>query len=282
MSEAAPRHITLCADDYGISPGVNRGIRDLIERRRINATSVMMVGPAIGRDEASALLKSSDGTACGIGLHVTLTAPFAPLTMHFRPLDGDVFFPLGRLLRSAMMRQIDAEFVYSEVLAQLAMFQERFDRLPSHVDGHQHVQLFPQIREGFVRAVKEIAPQALVRQCGRNTSVARRLANPKALLLDGLSAGFRKRCDREQLRYNPAFSGAYDFTRGGDFAVLMRDFLGQLPDSGLAMCHPGVVDDLLTTLDPLTDQRERELEFLGSDAFAALLRDVNVSLDGTT
>ena len=48
MSAAAPpRRIWLCADDYGISPGVNRAIRDLIERGRLNATSVMMVGPAL-------------------------------------------------------------------------------------------------------------------------------------------------------------------------------------------------------------------------------------------
>ncbi len=56
MNDAAPpRRIWLCADDYGLSPGVNRAIRDLIERGRLNATSVMVVGPAIGRDEVSAL-----------------------------------------------------------------------------------------------------------------------------------------------------------------------------------------------------------------------------------
>lgn len=47
MSKPDQRRIWLVADDYGISPGVNRAIRDLIERGRINATSVMMVGPAI-------------------------------------------------------------------------------------------------------------------------------------------------------------------------------------------------------------------------------------------
>ena len=53
--DAPPRQIWLCADDYGLSPGVNRAIRDLIERGRLNATSAMMVGPAIGRDEVDAL-----------------------------------------------------------------------------------------------------------------------------------------------------------------------------------------------------------------------------------
>ena len=40
------RRLILCADDYGISPGVNRAIRELIARGRLNATSVMVVGPA--------------------------------------------------------------------------------------------------------------------------------------------------------------------------------------------------------------------------------------------
>jgi len=75
MTDAAPpRRIWLCADDYGLSPGVNRAIRDLIERGRLNATSVMVVGPSIGRDEVDALRTAAANSArCGIGLHVTLT-----------------------------------------------------------------------------------------------------------------------------------------------------------------------------------------------------------------
>lgn len=83
MSAAASlRRIWLCADDYGISPGVNRAIRDLIERGRLNATSVMVVGPAIERSEVEALQASVKASRrCAIGLHVTLSAPFRPLTM---------------------------------------------------------------------------------------------------------------------------------------------------------------------------------------------------------
>ena len=79
MNDAAPlRRIWLCADDYGLSPGVNRAIRDLIERGRLNATSVMVVGPAIGRDEVNALqAAAANSPRCSIGLHVTLTAPSA-------------------------------------------------------------------------------------------------------------------------------------------------------------------------------------------------------------
>ena len=50
------RRIWLCADDYGLSPGVNAAIRDLLERGRINATSVMTVTPAFTREEISSLV----------------------------------------------------------------------------------------------------------------------------------------------------------------------------------------------------------------------------------
>ena len=34
----------LCADDYGLAPGVGRAIRNLIERGRLSATSCMTAG----------------------------------------------------------------------------------------------------------------------------------------------------------------------------------------------------------------------------------------------
>src|SRR5450432_1541437 len=230
MNGAAPlRRIWLCADDYGLSPGVNRAIRDLIERGRLNATSAMVVGPAIGRDEVSLLQAAvADSPRCAIGLHVTLTAPFRPLTMHFQPLDGGMFLSFPKLLRAGLLRRLDPEIIHAELMVQLAAFNELFGRAPDFVDGHQHVQLFPQVRDGFLTAVKQAAPDAWVRQGGRHQPLARRLAAPKALVLDALSAQFRKRAAHAELTFNPAFAGAYDFSRQPDFSVLMRQFLDGL------------------------------------------------------
>jgi predicted glycoside hydrolase/deacetylase ChbG (UPF0249 family) len=276
--EPAPRRIWLCADDYGLSPGVNRAIRDLIARGRLNATSAMVVGPALGRDEIEALREAvAKNPRCAIGLHVTLTAPFHPLTMHFRPLEGGLFLPFAKLLRAGLMRRLDPEIIRAEVSAQLAAFAEKFGRTPDFVDGHQHVQLFPQVRDGFLAAV-QAAPNAWVRQGGRAQPLTQRLRSPKALLLDILSVQFRHSAARASIGFNPAFAGAYDFSRASDFAGLMQQFLDGLPDGGLVMCHPGFVDDTLRRLDPLTDQREREHGYLASDAFPRLLAANNVTL----
>jgi hypothetical protein len=276
---AAPRRIWLCADDYGISPGVNRGIRELIGCGRLNATSVMVVGPAIGRDEAE-LLKTAVAKSprCAIGLHATLTAPFRPLTMHFKPVFGGLFLPFPKLLRAGLLRRLDPEIIRAELLEQLHAFSDLFGRPPDYVDGHQHAQLFPQARDAFLAAVKQAAPNAWVRQCGRDLPLAQRLAAPKAMLLDVLSSTFRKRAARAGIACNPGFAGAYDFTQAPEFGVLMAEFLNGLPDGGLVMCHPGFVDDVLAGLDPLTTQREREYAYLKGEPFAALLEANRVTL----
>jgi predicted glycoside hydrolase/deacetylase ChbG (UPF0249 family) len=280
MSDAAPpRRIWLCADDYGLSPGVNRAIRDLIERGRLNATSVMVVGPSIGRDEVGALrTAAANSRRCAIGLHVTLTAPFRPLTMHFQPLEGGMFLAFPKLLRAGLLWRLDPEIIRAELMVQFAAFNEAFGRPPDFVDGHQHAQLFPQVRDAFLAAVKEAAPTAWVRQGGRNQPLGRRLGAPKALFLDILSAQFRRRAGRAGIAFNPGFAGAYDFTRQSDYGTLMRQFLDGLPENGLIMCHPGFVDEILVSLDPLTAQREHEHAFLGGEQFPRLLAANKVTL----
>ena len=280
MSDAARRApIWLCADDYGISAGVNRAICDLIARGRLNATSVMVVGPAVGRDGISALQGAAEASPrCAIGLHATLTAPFRPLSMHFRPLDGGMFLPFPKLLRAGLLRQLDPEIIHAELKLQLATFAGMFGRVPDFVDGHQHVQLYPAVRDAFLGAVKELAPKAWVRQAGRTMPLLQRLAAPKALLLDVLSAEFRARAARVGLAVNPAFAGAYDFSRKSDFGALMRGFLDRLPAQGVVMCHPGFVDEQLLSLDPFTYQREHEHAYLAGEVFPALLAEKQVTL----
>src|SRR5258708_2929150 len=279
MNDAAPRRIWLCADDYGLSPGVNRAIRDLIERGRLNATSVMVVGPSIGRDEVSALRSAAaNSPRCAIGLHVTLTAPFRPLTMHFQPLDGGMFPTFPKLLRAGLLRRLDPEIIHAELMVQLAAFNEMFGRAPDFVDGHQHVQLFPGVRDAFLTAVKEAAANAWVRQGGRNQPLVRRLGAPKAMVLDVLSTQFRRRAAQAGIAFNPGFAGAYDFTKRPDFGALMPQFLEGLPDGGLIMCHPGFVDETLVSLDPLTTHREQEYAFLAGEHFPPLLAANKVTL----
>ncbi|MGA7580068.1 MAG: ChbG/HpnK family deacetylase, partial [Pseudolabrys sp.] len=116
----AHRHIWLCADDYGISPGVSAAIRELIARERINATSVMVTSPHFNGEQAGALDTLNSGKKrTAIGLHVTLTAPFSPLSANFAPLRKGRFLSLNDILRAAIARRLHAEVLVIEIAAQL-------------------------------------------------------------------------------------------------------------------------------------------------------------------
>jgi hypothetical protein len=265
----APRRIWLCADDYGIAPGVNRAIRDLMARGRINATSVMVVAPSCRRAETDALA-AAQAPAAAIGLHLTLTAPFVPLSKGYGPTDGGRFLTLPATMRAAFFRRLDRGALAAEVAEQLRAFADAFGRPPDFIDGHQHVQLFPQARDAVLQVAKALAPGAWLRQCGRASGLAG-WRNRKALVLDVLSAAFRRRARRLGLLTNPAFAGAYDFSTSTDFAALFAGFLHRLPAGGVVMCHPGFVDAELERLDPLTTPREREYAFLAGEECPRML-----------
>jgi predicted glycoside hydrolase/deacetylase ChbG (UPF0249 family) len=270
------RRIWLVADDYGISPAVSGAIRDLAAGGRLSGTSVMVVTPSFDRAMAASLAAIQyAGSQVAIGLHVTLTAPFRPLTSGFAPTRDGAFLRLPRLMAHAFLRRLDGARIAAEIAAQFEAFRAAFDRPPDFVDGHQHVHLLPVIRDALLAVTKDAAPAAWVRQCGSITSS---LSDPKGLLLDRLSRRFRARAEALGLRTNPAFAGTYTFDGDAQFAALFPRFLDGLPDGSVVMCHPGEVDEELRRLDPLTDLRAREYAYLAGEDFPALLRSQEVSL----
>ena len=162
MSASPPRRIWLCADDYGISPGVNRGIRDLIERKRLNATSVMVVGPAAARDEIAALQAIATANEhCAIGLHAVLTAPFHPLTMHFKPLAGGRFLPLSKLLRVSLLRRLDGEIIRTlpaneKVLSRCHPVYEELPGWQQPTEGVRAFDDLPAQAQAFIQRVEKL------------------------------------------------------------------------------------------------------------------------------
>jgi chitin disaccharide deacetylase len=266
------RRIWLCADDYGISPSVSLAIRDLAARGRINATSVMVAAPSFQRAEANALdIVNTNGPRIAVGLHVTLTAPFRPLSQAFKPAQDGRFLPLMKMGIQSCLRRLNPAALEEEIAAQLRRFVDLFGRAPRFIDGHQHVHLFPQVRDALLDVSKESAPRAWVRQCGSPLSVFESIRSRKGLPLDLMSRTFRRRAIAQQRKTNPAFAGAYDYRDDVDFAALFPRFLDRLPDGGVVMCHPGFVDAELRRLDPLTILREREYAYFCSDAFPDVL-----------
>ena len=98
----------------------------------------------------------------------------------------------------------------------------------------------------------------------------------------GCSCLHRKRgwclAGNQGIRTNPAFAGTYAFHPGANYAALFPTFLNGMPEGGLIMCHPGKVDAELKRIDPVTDLREREFDFLSGTAFPRLLTERGVAI----
>ena len=112
------------------------------------------------------------------------------MTMHFRPARWRHVPAVSETLRAGLLRRLDPEIIQAELTVQLAAFTEMFGRSPDFVDGHQHAQLFPGVRDAFLAAVKQAAPNAWVRQGGRQQPLAQRFGAPKEMVLDALARNF--------------------------------------------------------------------------------------------
>ena len=189
------RRIWLCADDYGISPGVNIAIRDLVVRGRINATSALVVAPSFHRSEAMALES--------LNRDEPRVADWASRRPHgaFPAVEPGVP-AAGRRRNScrwdarSLTRSCGASITMrssAKSPRQLSTFVQMFGRPPDYIDGHQHVHLLPQVRDAVLQVAKEQVPNAWLRQCGRAGRLAARLGDYKAFFLDALSATFRRR-----------------------------------------------------------------------------------------
>lgn len=263
------RRICVCADDYGLAPGVSRAIINLAVMGRLSATSVMSLSPFW--PEHARWLKAHRGRL-DVGLHFTLTdhAPLGPMP-HLAPtgrlpsLRGLLLAALGGRTRSVA---VQAE-IRAECDRQTAAFIQHFGAPPAFIDGHQHIHVLAGVRD-VVLALCARMPDLRVRDCWEPPGriLRRQVAVGKALVISALAWPLHNRLRENGRAINQGFSGVYDFATPAPFPRLLDALLPWLPEGGLLMVHPGLVDAVLPTLDPLCAPRQVEYDFLRSEAFS--------------
>jgi chitin disaccharide deacetylase len=114
------RRLIVNADDFGQSPGINRGIMEAHERGIVTSVSLMVRWPAAV--EASAYARRQSGLSTG--LHVDL---------------GEWTCDEGTWRSLYFVVPVDDPgAVKDEVGRQLFRFRELMGRNPTHLDSHQH------------------------------------------------------------------------------------------------------------------------------------------------
>lgn len=253
------KSVVLCADDFGLSPKVSKAILVLLERHCLSAVSCMTCLPDWSQQAAA--LKSFKGQAA-IGLHFNLT-------------ESSQAQPLGRLMLHSLTGRLDLAWVRDQLNKQLDDFETCFDAVPDFIDGHQHVQVFPGIRQVLIDELRlrYVNSMPWVRRV--NPAVKGHDAPIKAMVLRLMSSGFAAQMKSNNVPITRAFSGLYSLKADADFPELLHRWIDQLPPGGLIMCHPGTTDVNSTGM-ALT--RQREFDYLASQAFMERLHQQRVQL----
>ena len=143
------------ADDFGLTPGVNRAIVELHQAGVL--TSATLMARAGATDQAIDLALANP--SLGVGCHIVLVdgEPVLPPGQVPSLVDKTTGrFPpaLTTLLRRLALGRINPAEIQAEASAQIARLQGRGLRL-THIDTHKHTHMFPPVLRPVLRAAQQ-------------------------------------------------------------------------------------------------------------------------------
>ena len=254
------QRLILCADDFGLSEEVSHGIIALARDHRLSATSCMTESKRWPED--ARLLSQLDDSVC-VGMHFNLTEGL-------HPDDRS----LGTCILQALTGQLGRAELTERFTQQLDLFEQHAGRAPDFVDGHQHVHILPGVRQ----VVFDVLQQRYVDKLPALRHVGGQLRLPwpgfKSLVIQLLQTGFHRQALSRGFTLNRHFAGIYNFADADQYASMMQDWLANLPDNTLMMCHPARFEHAAMN-DSMDQARQREYEFFASETFTTLLNANN-------
>ncbi|MDR3734510.1 MAG: ChbG/HpnK family deacetylase [Acidobacteriaceae bacterium] len=259
------------ADDFGLTPGVNRAIAELHDAGCLRSTTLMATGSAFDDAVALALARPLLGVGCHIvltdGLPVLPPAEIPSLLgedgIHFRPT-------LGVFVRDLMLGRLNELEIEREATAQMRKLQTAGIRV-THFDSHKHAHLFPAIVRPLARAAHACGVPALRNPFEPAWSIAVGGSLIRKLQLRAL-----------QRLHDPFFAqfdslatpdGTLGVSATGNLdATSLQHLLHNMPEGVWELvCHPGYND---ADLDRITTRlrTHRQVEY------AALLQQIPLAL----
>ncbi len=257
------KRLVLCADDFGYSEGVCRGILELATNERVSAVSCLVEGPwwpqfAHGLSQ----LHTVAGGLVSVGLQWNLTDAMGE----------------GPSIKSAVLAAYTGKLAVRAAATldrQLDVFERHFGRMPDFIGGHQHVQQLPGARDVLLETIARrfgSAPPAV-----RNTVPAQARGLKAKTIASFGGHEFKEMLLRQGLSTHTDFDGIYDFGDDPPYGQHMQQWMARCAARGLIVCHPGMPGYRLDQ-DPIASARTREYRFLASDAFPASLSILGVGL----
>jgi len=238
MTVPSERLLIVNADDYGLTPAVSRGILRGAREGVITSTSVLVLGSGFSRSVGWL----HDETPLGVGVHLALVGEDPPLcSARDIPTLVDRRGHLPRswrhLLPKVMAKRIDAADVERELTAQISAAREAGLTI-DHLNSHQHVHMFPGLREVVVDLAHRFDVPAV--RVTRTTS-----RGPVGRMMRRLAATLERELQADGIVFAGAAAGLQEAGRFDETAMLRaldRFALTDAPSVELSG-HPGEADD---------------------------------------
>ncbi len=278
------KRLIVHADDLGADDARNAGIIEAIEAGSVTAASILVNGPAF--QDCLQRIASMNGRQFSFGVHLNLTEgrPLSPGLETITGADG-CFCGKQEGHRRLMNRGDDVleQEIRREFAAQIQALRDAGIRI-DHLDGHQHVHIFPAAIDATVRTAREfgipwirIPEESLPsRSMDRNNP----LLNDEAERFCRLAAAIRIKLHGSTIKTTDHFRGLY--LKGRLSLESLERTLQTLPP-GLTelMVHPGrahggPVQGPFSAFS--NREREKEREVLTNSKFHFMLEKYNVRL----
>ncbi|MCS7043172.1 MAG: ChbG/HpnK family deacetylase [Bryobacteraceae bacterium] len=264
----AARILTVNADDFGFTRGVNRGIVDCHLRGILTSTTLMANGEAF----EDAVRLAREHPTLDVGAHFALVQGRSLVTGE--PLPATV----AELVCALALRRLDP---YQELKAQLEKILAAGVRV-THFDTHKHTHLLPPVLEAVLRLAQETGVRWVRRPFDLPLPASRRGTPPAVRVARRAMAlaerRFEQRICRAGCRTTDHFAGFQWTGRfdSSDVASLLR----ALPEGVTEfMTHPGYCDEeLRKARTRLKESREAELRALTDPRVREALREAQVRL----
>lgn len=255
------RPLIVCADDFGIEPGVDAAIVELGQRQRLSATGCLVTSERFPQ-AAPALFD----LPIDIGLHLNFT--------EYLGIAG-FYQPLGKLIALSYARRLSRFDVRRHIESQLDLFEQHLKRAPDFVDGHLHVHQLPIIRDELIQALKRRYSGHLpwLRDTNPTTlsSALPWMQRFKAHVIGALGArALVREAKRSGAQVNHGFMGAYDFSRPHPpYLMMLGEWLKHARTQSVLMTHPA---QYASNSLAFGSDRVEEYRVLSGEDFTALLR----------
>ena len=264
-----PSRLILHADDFGLTPGINRGILELHLAGVLTSASLIATAPHF--EQAAEIARAN--TALGVGCHITFVDGIPAAHPESIPTllgaDGKTFRPsLLDFTQAVLRRTIRPADIAREAQAQIQRLQ-RAGLDVTHVDTHKHTHVFPVIAHTLLH---------IAQRCGVHA-----IRNPFEPIWSAqlANAPLLRRAQLHLVRrFEPSFltrlqlvsqeilttQGTLGIAATGTLtpATLHSTLAGIPPDSLYELCsHPGHVDAALAEVQTrLRTSREQEFHTL--------------------